>query len=97
MRFPVLNDATSLQDDDAIEVEDCVKLVGDRDDGVVAEFLSNNTLHNFICFGVDAVAESGLVLVLAARGGSIGVWLNRTDHKTRRKLIAPGWNLMQGI
>lgn len=57
IRFAILNNATSIQDNDTIKVKDCVKFVSDSDDGVITEFLSNNTLHDFICFGIDTIFQ----------------------------------------
>lgn len=57
IRFPILDNATSVQDNDTIVVEDGVEFVSDRNNSVITEFLSDNPLHNFICFGIDAVAK----------------------------------------
>lgn len=50
-----LDDAAGVEHDHAVVIEDCVELVRDGDDGVVAEFLADDSLHDFICLGVDAV------------------------------------------
>jgi hypothetical protein len=54
IRLPILHNATSVQNDDTIEVKNCIEFMSDGNDGVITEFLSDNALHNFICFGVDA-------------------------------------------
>lgn len=58
----ILNDLTRIQNNDAIKIEDCIKLVSDSDNSVITEFLPNDALHDFICFGVDAVFERWLDL-----------------------------------
>jgi hypothetical protein len=86
IRLPILNNATSIQDNDTIEVEDCVEFVSDRDNSVITEFLSDNPLHNFICFGIDAVARC--VSLGSCSKGCIGVWAH---CPARMKAHAGDW------
>lgn len=58
VRLASLDDAPGVQYDDAVVIEDCVEFVRDGDDGVVAEFLADDSLHDLICLGVDAVFEA---------------------------------------
>lgn len=55
VRLAGLDDPAAVEDYDAVVVEDRVELVGDGDDGVGAEFLADDPLHDFVCLGVDAV------------------------------------------
>lgn len=55
VRLAGLDNAACVEHDHAVVIEDCVELVRDGDDGVVAEFLADDSLHDFICLGVDAV------------------------------------------
>lgn len=55
VRLARLDDAARIQDYNAVVIKDGVELVGDGEDGVAAEFLADDSLHDFICFGVDAV------------------------------------------
>jgi hypothetical protein len=55
VRLSGFHDPAGIQHHNAVIVEDGIELVRDRDDGVVAEFLANNALHDVICFGVDTV------------------------------------------
>lgn len=51
-----LDDSTFLEHDYLVVVEDRIELVRDCEDGMRAEFLADDTLHDFVGFGVDAGA-----------------------------------------
>lgn len=59
-----LDDAARIQYDDPVVVQDGVELVRNGDDGAGAELLADDALHNFVCFGVDAVLGKTRDLVL---------------------------------
>lgn len=58
------DDAARIQHDDPVVVQDGVKLVRNGDNGAGAELLADDALHDFVCFGVDAVLGKTRDLVL---------------------------------
>jgi hypothetical protein len=60
-----------------------------RDNSVITEFLPNHTLHDFICFGIDA----GMLLVIAARGDVVYIG---SQCETRGRIAVISNARMQG-
>jgi hypothetical protein len=50
-----LNKMSSVEKGNLVEIQYCVQLVRDGDDGMACESLSNDALHYLVCVGVDAM------------------------------------------
>ena len=74
-RLSILDNLTCIQDDDAVIIKDRIELMRHGNDGVAAEFLANNALHDLVRFGINAMET--ISHLLQGMGGYI---VGRTEQ-----------------
>lgn len=52
-----LYDPAGVQHHDAVIIQDCIEFMRHRDNGVVTKFLTDDALHDLVCFGVDTTED----------------------------------------